>query len=238
MPKRQFRKEGGYVTDNLIKSLDDRQLLSHMGVPIRTQAFAVQAAGRRMDERVEFWFEHMPYTYRPHHDRQDEKPELFGKGLILYGPGGSGKTVMASAILLRAIRMGIENSDPTGKNFTWFGWCMGAFVDWQDASEMFRRGSGKDEDASWQSLVLAQRMRPAGPMDERGDFLVIDDISRERRTEFNSNELHRILRHRENYGFPTILTTNHPPKEWPEVYDDVLAGFLSRAFVPVEFEQR
>lgn len=236
MPRREYRKEGGYITDRLIKGMGDRELLMHMGVPPRLHPYAVRDVGRRMDERIEFWFEHLPYIFRPQQDKADEKPELLGKGLIFYGPSGKGKTVAAATVLLRVIRMGIENADPTGRNWSWFGWCMGAFEDWQDASDMMRRGSSRsEENPAQESEAMNQRMLAMGPMENRGDFLVIDDISRERRTEFNSGELHRVLRHRENYGYPTILTTNHPPKDWTLVYDEALAGFLDRAFLPVEF---
>lgn len=235
MPKTPRYNANGYDTDHLIQGMTDRELLGHMGVPDHIREYAIRSQPDVLPAEIEFWIEHLPYIFRPQDDKNEEKPELHAKGLILYGPGGKGKTVMASTLLLRVIRMGIKNSDPSLRNFTWHGWAMGLFVDWQDASELFRRAAGKDEEAAFMAADLVNHMKPGGEMDERGDFLVIDDISRERATEFNSGELQRILRRRQNYGYPTILTTNHSPKEWFDVYGDVLGAFLARSFISVEF---
>jgi hypothetical protein len=142
---------------------------------------------------------------------------------------------MAASILRDLVRLKIRNTDPTMQVFAWHGQCMGRFVSWQDSSELFRKASGGDEDAGERAAALRKSMRPGGPLENRGDFLVIDDISREKRTEFNLGELQRILRHRREWGWTTILTTNHDPDEWHQVYDDAFASFLSRSFIPVGF---
>ena len=229
-------KAGGYSTDHLIQSLDDRGLLRHMGVPDKFIAHAIGLSREPMDGLIEEWLEGLPYIYRPQDDENDENPDLYGVGLILYGPGGARKTTTAAAVLLRVIRMGIRNSDPSLRNFTWHGWCMGYFSDWQSVSENVRLAAGGDAAAQEQSRGTAKRMAASSHPDIAGNFLVVDDISRERSTEFNSGELHRLLRDRNVRGLPTILTTNHYPKEWEDVYGDVLGAFMDRSFVPVEFE--
>ena len=227
-------REGGYSTDNMIKSMDDDELMRKMGIPERVARWVPSNPVEELPHEVKFWLAHLPHIFRP---LTNENLEMYAKGLILYGPSGSKKTSSAASLLLHLIRLGIRNTDPTGANKSWHGWAMGRFVDWQDASEMFRQAAGgRDVLVEEAAANLRWAMKPGGPtMMESGDFLVIDDISRERATEFNSGELHRILRHRENWGYPTILTTNHPPGDWQEVYGDVLASFMNRAFIKVEF---
>lgn len=233
MPKKKFYRESGYSTDHLVQALDDISLLEHMGVPLKVAAHAVQDIP--MDEALHWWIGELPHVFRPDRAHLVVKPELVGHGLILHGPTGTRKTTTAARLLLKVIRMQIPNTDPTGRNFTWHGCAMGRFVDWQVASDLFRRAAGQDEEVVDEAKAVARRMRPGGPMTERGDFLVLDDVSRERRTEFNSNELHRILRERHSGCYPTIITTNHDPSEWDDVYGEVMAGFMGREFTAVRF---
>lgn len=231
--KRYYYKPGGYETDHLIHDLSDEELLAHMGVPMKYIRHAVASKDDLPDE-VETWLSSLPNVFRPSFDRLEA--DLCGVGLIFCGPGSTRKTTTAASTLLRAIRAEIPNTDPTGHNFTWHGAAMGRFVDWQQASELFRTASsGDDEDASL-AAEIRTAMRPSGPMLRRADFLVLDDISRERPTEYNAGELQRIIRSRSDNGYPTIITTNHPVKKWPEAHGEVLAGFLGRSAITVEFE--
>lgn len=234
MPK-SYRRVRGYATDHLIDSLDDGGLLMHMGVPPRYIPIACKIHQEDLfPPEIQEWISWIPNIFRPSvAPGTSFDPELFGMGLVLYGPAGGGKTTMASALLLRLVRMKIENVDPTGRNFTWFGAAMGLFVDWQEASELFRQAVSSEEHKE-EAEELRDLMRPDGPVTNRGDFLVLDDIGRERTTEFNLNELHRVLRIRYNDCFPTIITTNTPPKKWAEVYGPVLAPFLERSTARVE----
>jgi hypothetical protein len=232
-----YVKANGYSTDHLIQGMSDRELLRHMAVPDKFIRYAVATANEPMDERIEFWLENLPYIFRPQDEKNDENPDLYGVGLIFYGPGGTRKTTTAAALLLRIIRMGIKNSDPSLRNFTWHGWCMGYFADWQSVSKDVRLAAGDDEAARERSKDADRRMRAASHPDVSGDFLVLDDISRERNTEFNSGELQRLLRDRNVRGYPTIITTNHPPSTWGRVYGEVLAAFMERSFLTIEFEQ-
>jgi hypothetical protein len=228
-----YIKSGGYPTDHLIQGMDDQELLNHMDVPQHIRAVAEAGKDGPWHPEIQFWLDNLAYIFRPSTDLQKERPGLHGRGLILYGEPRRHKTTTACSLLLHVVRTGIRNSDPTYHNLTWHGWCMGRFVDWQDASELFRNAAGgRDEE---EAEVLRLAMRPNGEMTRRGDFLVIDDISRERGTEFNSNELHRILRRRLNYGYPTILTTNYEPDGWQDVYGDSLAAFMKGEFNLVEF---
>lgn len=225
-----YRKKNPYPTDVLIDRMSDEELLTHMGVPRRFHPFAL-----RIDDpwptEVEGWLSNLSKIYRP---KEITDADLAGMGLIFYGPPKTGKTSMSARLLLHLVKLRIENVDPSGRNWSWFGQCMGRFVDWQIASELFREAVD-DEEADREATEVRLSMQPNGDVLKRGDWLVIDDISRERKSDFNVGELHRILRRRHNETFPTILTTNFLPDDWEKKYGEVLASFLDRAFVPVPF---
>ena len=230
---KHYRKRNPYPTDLLIDGSTDSQLMDHMGVPPRVAGLALRK-GIVYPGPVQRWIDDANHTFRPlDYERDPVSGKLAGQGLILYGPPKIGKTTMAARLLLDLVRLQVENTDPTGKNWSWHGWAMGRFVDWQDASELFRRAVA-DPDADADALLLRLAMQPNGNALNRGDWLVIDDISRERNTEFNSGELHRILRRRYENMFPTVITTNLSPSKWEENYGEVLASFLGRAFIAVE----
>lgn len=232
--KRYYRSPSGYSTDHLIQSMDDNELLAYMGVPRTFHANAIAMHDRPLRKDIENWVEMLPYIFRPFTKYQTERPDMSGVGLIFHGPSGTRKTTTAAALLLRMVRMGIPNTDPTGRTFAWHGWCMGRFFDWQEASALFRAAVKDDEaDSDAEEIRKALTMR-VGP-EHHADFAVIDDISRERRTEYNIGELTRILRIRHNRCYPTIITTNFEPKVWEREYGDVFAAFANRAFIHVEF---
>lgn len=232
--KRYYYKPGGYETDHLIHDLSDERLLAHMGVPRKYTGFASSMTEDDFPPKVVKWLENLPFIFRTPDEYLTKG--LTGVGLVLAGPGGKRKTTMAAAILLRVIRREIHNTDPTGHNFTWHGAAMGRFVDWQEASEAFRSANSGDEDEDLFAREIRTAMIPSGPMLNRADFLVLDDISRERMTEYNAAELHRTIRRRSDHGYPTIITTNHSPDQWAKEYGDVLAGYITRTNVTVEFE--
>jgi hypothetical protein len=233
-PRRRYYKPGGYETDHLLDDLNDIELLAHMGVPRRYIGHAAEMQEGDLPDAVLTWLENMPAIFRPADEHLGE--DLCGTGLTFCGPGSTRKTTTAAATLLRTVRRRIPNTDPTWHNFTWHGACMGRFVDWQEASEVFRNANSGKEASEVAADEIRTAMHPSGPMIRRADFLVVDDISRERQTEYNIGELQRILRRRSDNGYPTILTTNHPQEDWVDRYGDVLAGFLSRSSFVVEFE--
>jgi DNA replication protein DnaC len=229
--KRYWYRPDGYETDHLIDSLSDEELLAHMGVPVKYTRHAIEMQ-HDLPKEAEAWLRNIEYIYRPNFERLEK--DLCGMGLILSGPGSTRKTTTAAAILLRAVRMKTPNTDPTGHNFTWHGAAMGRFVDWQEASELFRSASRSEED-DMAAEEVRRYMKPNGPAIHRADFLVLDDISRERPTEYNAGELQRTIRRRADNGYPTIITTNHSSEEWPDAHGEVLTGFLMRSAIVIEF---
>lgn len=229
------RRRNGYPTNDFLAETDDIELLRHMGVPGQHIRYIVRTAREgTYPVQVKQWLTDLPRgIYRPDIRDESQNPDLYGKGLAFYGPPNSGKTVMAGAALLAAVRLGVENIDPTLRDLVWAGACMGLSVDWQWASNLFRRASGEDDVAGEQAAGLRTMMAPSGDYLDRGDILLLDDIARGTSTPFSDDALHEILRKRMSRGFPTIVTTNYPPEQWPKVHDMVLSAYMERCFIPV-----
>ena len=238
--KAYYWRPSGYPTDRYLAEVRDTDLLQHMGVPPRFRAHVLRMYRKSFRREVETWIAQMPYIFRPAPSRLADKPELCGIGLLLWGDSGTYKTTTAAAVLLRLIRMQIPNLHPDPlplKGGTYTGAAMGRFVPWQDAVEAFRNAVGdpeSDEESEGEFLRRSMRCESRRAVDA-ANFLVLDDISRERVTEWNFNELHRIMRFRHDYARPTIVTTNYDPDDWEKKYGEVFAAFLHRAFIPVEF---
>lgn len=224
-------------------SVDDYGLLVAAGVPMTTARKAADLAPYSRPAAVKHWLNHLDYVHKPTEDKFKEQPDLIGTGLILYGPSGTGKTVMAAQILrdiLRSNRMHwVDDSSRSRLLFS----MLGLFCDWQDLSEYLRQQHADTPPSEWETIRAALLGSPIAIRDgddvQRGPFfgggvVVLDDLSRERVTEYNLDRLHAILRKRHNQSLITVLTTNYGEDEWPKVYGPVLGSFMIRAFVSAE----
>lgn len=221
-----------YDTDRIIDRSTDRQLLEAMGVP---QQFHRRLWGDGIPQEVLDWVLTLPWAQRPSYERQDEMPEVFGKGLVLYGPPNTGKSTLAAELLLRLVRMKFRNTDPSLRAHGWHGAMTGRWFDWQECSGIFREAA-RGEEQSDVAEELENVMMGGGKMGHglSANWMVVDDLSRERVTEFNIGTLQRILRHRGNKGLTSIITTNTPPSAWEQTYGEVLASYLERQNTTVE----
>jgi len=107
--------------------------------------------------------------------------------LVFYGPFGTGKTHLAAAIIHDAMRV---------------GWRKCRLAVWTEYIERIKAtfdGDGNTDD------VLAEL--------RDGQLVCIDDIDKQKPTDWTAERLYSVLNHRYNHLLPTILTFNRPPDE-------------------------
>lgn len=108
-----------------------------------------------------------------------------GQGLFIYGPRGTGKTMLASIIANERLKQGkpvLFSSVPD---------LMG------DLRATFHKGNTEE---TLQSVKKAA-------------FLILDDLGAERMTEWVGEQLFAIINYRYNEQLPTIITSNYDKRE-------------------------
>lgn len=154
--------------------------------------------GRRFRDRTfeTFREEDFPEAYRTALEYAENFESNEGEGLLFTGTPGTGKTHLAAAI---ANRVMTEFGEPVR---------FGGFV---DLLEKVKRAFGTDED------VIRQL--------SEARLLVIDDLGKERRTEWSDSILYQVINRRyENY-LPVVITTN---EDMGDLERNIGAATLSR----------
>ncbi|MFH9606844.1 ATP-binding protein [Streptomyces sp. NPDC017448] len=149
-----------------------------------------------------------------------ERPELLGKGLVLGGNPGTGKTRMACAALTEVH----YQTNLSGLFLPVTGY-FAATKDQQkftNLAEKFRNEEALARVLKLQELLDRVMKTP---------LLVFDDMGKEysAASGWVGTEIHRILRTRYVHGLPTIITSNLPLEEWKR-YDAALFSFLKEAY--------
>ena len=109
-----------------------------------------------------------------------------GKGLLLFGSRGTGKTKLASIVTRSKIKQGHRV----------------LFSSVPDLMQEIRSSFGKENGAD----ELISEIRDV-------EVLVLDDLGAERTTEWVSEQIFNIVNHRLNKGLQTIITSNYSPEQ-------------------------
>lgn len=153
-----------------------------------------------------------------------------GRGLLLYGAAGTGKT-SAAALALRKV---IDHRHA--------GWFVPApsleqlLHDRMDLSSLMHKVESIDADTAARFDQIGERMTKA----RRNYYVVvIDDWGRERTASaFLQDYIEGLVRERYNRGLPTIITTNMDLDGIEQRYGPQWLSFVHQAFIPIDFGKR
>ena len=141
-----------------------------------------------------------------------DKPEenfKYGMGLFLYGPNGSGKTMLGSLVLKAYAAKG-------------YSICFTTFIELLEG----KKSSWSDQDEKdW----FARQVTNA-------DILVIDDPGKEHRVsergiDFINSLLQEVVRYRISNNLPTIITTNLDPADFRKAYGADIGSLLTESTI-------
>jgi DNA replication protein DnaC len=151
-----------------------------------------------------------------------------GKGLLLIGAPGQGKTTLASVILQKLLLE--ASSEAWSSHMTLER--PAYFTDYPTLLRSQQRAFDKDE--TYQDLI--DSVFGEGHPDRNVRLLVVDDLGKEHRTAsgWAEHTFDALLRRRFSLGLPTIVTTNVPLSSWAKVYGESMASFANEAFAALE----
>ena len=133
-----------------------------------------------------------------------------GTGLYLYGPRGTGKSLMASLFLRRTLSLGYSGH-----------WA--AFSDLRSA---------KTND--WKE---AERSEWFNTKARSSTVLVIDDPGQENKSEksldFSRTVLDEIIRYRMSASLPTVITSNQTPEDFRLLYGGNVDSLIQERMIPL-----
>lgn len=133
-----------------------------------------------------------------------------GTGLFMFGPRGTGKSLMASLFLRRTLSLGYSGH-------------------WTSFIQM-REAKTNEWDDEEKTEWFNRKIRGTS-------VLVIDDPGQEHKSEksieFSRTVLDDVIRHRMSASLPTIITSNKTPEQFRQLYGGNVDSLIQERMIPV-----
>lgn len=150
-----------------------------------------------------------------------------GKGLLLHGKPGMGKTALSCAIIQDLIRnMPAESWSSGDRRLDRPAY----FASYPKILSLLKAQMDDDDSAD---RILGQIYGEDQSNAVR--LLVIDDLGKEYRNanRWAETQFDHLLRGRFDQGWPTIVSTNVPLSDWSVTYGEAMGSFAHESFYPL-----